>query len=223
MSVKVQKLQVQAAGQHDTVGAEVNYTELTVNDVGTPTKVSNDSFARTNFIIRNSREYIPSQYKLYRFVYLHGFLRIFFLYFVVSIVAFVHWIASLIVLVISIMIFLLSCQYIHVCRTTIPWMIKLPVMNLGDTLNTFIEVDIKNINGVFLDAKEASIGCVASRGAKMKFLLISPEMHFAFLKSVRMSIFLFIVAFLDISFGLVFLYFNASIAIKGDCESLVLC
>ena len=220
MSVKVQKIQ---ASQCETVEAEVNYTVLTVNDVGTPAKVSNDSFGRANFIIHNSQEYIPSQYKLHQFVYLHGFLHIFFIYFVVSIIAFVHWIASLIVLVISVMIFLLSCQYIHVCRTTIPWMMKLPVMNLGGALNKFIEVDIKNINGAFLDAKEANIGCVTAQGAKMKFLLISPVMLYAIRKSIKITIVLFTVSFFDIIFAFVLLYVNGSIAVKGDCESFVIC
>ena len=66
---------------------------------------------------------------------------------------------------------------------------SLTVMDLSDTINKHIEVDIKNIKGAILSAKEASIGYVTAQGAKMRFMVISHQMLHANPKTVIFTIF----------------------------------
>ena len=108
-------------------------------------------------MLREIRSFLPPNVKVNLFFFIPGMDWMMLLMNVFSGIAFVYWPAGVFIFVVYLLLFGIICQYIHVCRKSLPWLKFVPVIAKLPSLNTFIEVEINSIEGVYLKAKEAGL------------------------------------------------------------------
>ena len=147
-------------------------------------------YDKTNFYIRQTRQYIPTR-KLQVFLNFKWLIWITFLAVTVQ---------SLILLITTFMlgrsgldivvtatslgistITLLSCvlvlivyyQHLHVIFRTIPWVLSQPVVPNLNSGNKHLEIAVTNLESVYLSAHNRGIGLVSQSSGKVKFQVLS--------------------------------------------------
>ena len=147
-------------------------------------------YDKTNFYIRQTRQYIPSR-KLQVFLNCKWLLWITFLAVTVQspillITTFMLGRSGLDIVVTATClgistITLLSCvlvlivyiQHLHVIFWTIPWVLSQPVMPNLNSGNKHLEIAVTNLESVYLNAHNRGIGLVSQTSEKVKFQVLS--------------------------------------------------
>ena len=218
------------AATHVTVGdvtaGHVKQQMITVKSTGKSINLPSAKYTRTNFYIRQTRQYIPSR-KLRVFInfrWFHGIMTT------------VQCTQSLVLLLVSILlgelaprlgptiaclvlsfvtilslipIFIVYCQHLHVVCWTIPWVLRQPVIPNMTTDNKHLEIAVTNLEGVYLSAYNSGIGVVSKTTGKINFHVLSSNAAMEIRWTRGSSIVLAVVTFLNVLWA--FLLFGISV------------
>ena len=205
-------------------GAYLQYTDVTVKNVGKRVTVPPNCFSMTNHMVRQVKGYLPPGVTVLQFTFFPNLQWMLFSVFLFSFIAMFHRVLSLIVLIVVLGSFSVTCQYIHVVRKSLPWLRLVPIMDNIRLLNAHIEVEVNHLEGVFLRAREAGLCQIAASNGKMKFLVMKTKMAEYIDRSRVFSIVLFVFGLASFTFVTFFLianwytYYNDS-----DCPAFILC
>ena len=159
---------------------------ISVRATGRTVHVRDDIYAKTNFYIKQTRQYIPMR-KLDAFLYFRGFSKLTHVMLIVAVTLLLpttiisktlgpSMCAKLggIMLVIYLPFCLTYCQHLNVVRKTIPWVLRQPVIPNLRSDNEHLEIAITSLEGVYLSACNSGIGLVSQTTGKIKFHVLSP-------------------------------------------------
>ena len=197
----------------DVTAGHVEQQVVTVKCTGKTVHVPTDKYTKTNFYIRQSRQYIPSR-KLRVFVNFKWFSSImitvlsiqFTILFVVTILlgqleptynTSLAWLVLSLVTILSLIpTFIVYCQHFHVVCWTIPWVLRQPIIPNTTTGNNHLEISITNLEGLYLSARNCGIGLVSQTTGKIKFHVLSSDAASQIQQTRNVSIFLAVMTFL---------------------------
>ena len=202
-------------------GAHVNYTDVKVKHVGVPIKVPKNCFSQTNHMLTQIKDYLPPGVTVKHFTFFPYLQWIIFIAFLLGFLAIFPWVprvVSIIMFCIVLVCFALTCQYVHVCRKSLPWLRLVPVIDGLTSLNSHIEVEVNHTEGTFLKAREAGLGQVITASGKIKLLVMAPRMAKYIAQSRVVSVLLFMLGFVALILYIVFLIVN--FVKYGDCSYL---
>ena len=205
-------------------GAHVNHTDVKVKDVSVRVEVPTNCFSMTNHMLTQIKDYLPPGVTLKHFTFFPYLQWMIFIAFLLSFLAIFAWVVSIIMFCIVLVCFALTCQYVHVCCKSLPWLRLVPVIDGLTLLNSHIEVEVNHIEGTFLKAREAGLGQVVASSGKIKFLVMKPRMAGYIARSRVVSMLLFMLGFVALILTIVFLIANCIVNFtKDDCSALLFC
>ena len=160
---------------------------ISVRATGKTVHVDDDIYAKTNFYIEQTRQYIPTR-KLDAFLYFRGFSKLTYVMLIVAVTLLLpttiisktlgpSMCAKLggIMLIVYLPFCLTYCQHLHVVRKTIPWVLRQPVIPNLRTGNEHLEVAVTSLEGVYLSARNSGIGLMSQTTGTIKFHVLSPQ------------------------------------------------
>ena len=165
----------------DVTAGKASRTEISIKETGRSVNIPNESYARTNFYIDQSRQYFPNirLRKYVSFGRMNTFFCIFLVFhlgmllFLLCGIQFFGIPVAVITLIIDIIPLVVYSQHVSVNKNTIPWLLKLPVEPMQKALNEHYEVEIATMNTAFVEAKEAGIGVFVTVGGKAKMKIMA--------------------------------------------------
>ena len=178
---KAQTTRAQVYETADVTAGKASRIEIFITESGKNVNVPNDPYARTNFFVDQSRQYVPNVRlrKYVSFGRMNTFFCIFLafhlgmLLFLLCGIQFFGIPVAVITLIIDIIPLVVYSQHVSVNKNTIPWLLKFPVEK-QDTLNKHFEVEIAAMETIFVEAKKAGLGAFVTVGgkAKMKIMVL---------------------------------------------------
>ena len=208
----------------NVTGAHIDHTDLKIKDVTVRVVVPPNCFSMTNHMVRQMKDYLPSGVTLKCFLFFPYLHWIIFTTFLLSFSAIFTWILSALVFCAVLVCFALTCQYVHVCRKSLPWLRLVPVIDGMTLLNSHIEVEVNHIEGVYLRAREAGLGQMVASSGRIKLIVMKPKMARYIARSRRVSILLFLFGLVALIFTTIFLISNFLVFYYNNCLSgIVFC
>ena len=175
-------------------------------------------------MVRQVKGYLPPGVTVLQFTFFPYLQWLMLFVFFLSFLAIFHWVVSVIVFIVVLGFFSVSCQYIRVVRKSLPWLRLVPIMDNIRLLNAHIEVEVNHLEGVFLRAREAGLCQIAASNGKMKFLVMKTKMAEYIDRSRVFSIVLFVFGLASFTFVAFFFaanwytYYNDS-----GCSAFLFC
>ena len=195
----------------DVTAGQVEQQVVTVKPTAGTVNLPIGRYNRTNFYIRQTRQYIPSRklrvfinFKCLIWIMSFAFCTQCTLLMVVSILlvrgpsfrlSLVCLGLSLFTILTLIPTFIVYCQHLHVVCWTIPWVLRQPIIPNMTTDNDYMEIAVTSLEGVYLRAHNVGIGVVSQTTGKIKFHVLN-SVAVSQIKGARnFSIFLAVITF----------------------------
>ena len=182
----------QATDGDGNTGRVKQVVVTTVNTIVDKACVQEDVYAKTNYHIKQSQEYIPSR-KLNFFITFRGFIC--FMTTVLCIQLMVLVLATIIlgaaqttfsssltcftmslgIIIILIPTFMVYCQHIHVVCWTVRLVLSQPVAKSSESAAEHVEIAVTDLKGAYLSAHKRGIGLISQTSGMIKFQMLSLE------------------------------------------------
>ena len=164
---------------------QASRTEVSVRETGNRVTIPNNPYLYANFFIVQSRAYFPGR-ALKKYVYFRGLNTLFCLhlfsllglpFFLICTLHSAGWFFTFAALTVDIIAFLIYSQHLYINFTTIPWLLKLPVIPEQRLTNNHYVIDIATLDTAFIAAREAGVGVNITVGgaAKLKIMAFNQK------------------------------------------------
>ena len=199
----------------DITAGHVEQQVITVKSTGKTVHIPTDIYARTNFYIRQSQQYVRSR-KLRVFINFRWFGGIMSCVLLVQLavlllvsvflgqqrptveLSIVWLVLSFVVILTLIPTFIVFCQHLHVVCWTIPWVLRQPVIPNMIAGNKHLEIAVTNLEGVYLSAYNSGIGLVSQKTGKIKFHVLSSNTALLMRRTRNLSIIFAVMAIINV-------------------------
>ena len=192
----------------------VQRTQIEVKTTGSPVKVGKSLHVQANHYIKVSRPYITNRVlHTYRTFFDINIVVIFATWFVISMVTTIsYWVLGIVSIIINSMWLGLFIQHMIVVHGTIPYILKQPIVpnNTLRFANDFIEIEVKQVKGIYAVSQDAGIGILQSNQGKIKFHVLSEGAASIIRTSRKYSIIGFICSFLMVIISAIMVPVNHS-------------
>ena len=207
--------QVEVARVGDVEAGKFSKTEISVKSDAHVVNVKGGSYSQSNHYIRQSRGYVKKDGKLRQFINFPRMVFLFGVYSFFAIFAFLHWIAGLIVFIISFLWFLVFCQHLHVLHGTLRYVLKQPVVSIEEQSydNWFYKIELSKLEGVYLQAKEKDAGVIIRAEGAIKLQVFNTRAKHHMSNCTTCSILMFLCTIVQLFWSLGWMI--ASLALGG--------
>ena len=190
MAVVVKEIDCQQLEGSEFRVRKVEQTTVTVRFTGIPVEIPDDCFLLSNHYIECTSRVLKGK-KLQKFWYhrwmwplgicAFGDVKTFSIlrYQVVyCVVAFFIWESLCVAMgmfIIGFLAFLLSCQYITVCCTSLCLVEKQPIVEGHSRLNDFVDINVSHVSAKYAIALDAGYGCLCTKSGTIKLQVFNPK------------------------------------------------
>ena len=155
----------------------VQKTQIEVRTTGNPVKIGKSPHVKANHYIQESRPYITNRVlHTYKTFFDINIMLVFAIWLVISLITIIsYWKLGIVSIIINSMWLGLFIQHMIVVRGTIPYILKQPIVpnNTLRLTNDFIEIEVKQVKGIYAISQDAGIGILQSNQGKIKFHVLS--------------------------------------------------
>ena len=209
MALVVNKADHQQVEASNFSAGRAEQTTIKAKFTGETVHIPDDCFLKSNHYIKTTNGLLEGK-KLRKFWYIRYMWRLYALYCIICIFAWVHLGFALGVFIGSLLLFLLSCQYVKVSCISLRCVKKQPVIDGLSSLNEFVEVDVKRLSAEYAVARDAGYGRLCAESGKIEFQVFSPRAIQHMNSAQRRSVTMLILCVLQMIWASVWTY-NAAV------------
>ena len=153
----------------DVEAGVVHGTKVQVKETGNTVYVSHFMFARTNFFINASRQYV-GKHKLTRYLYIPFLQYVYIVVFIASISSFANTTFAFVGLGLNFFAALIYTQNMYVNFKTMRYVLKQPGVpdHMLSTTNTFLEITLEKFAATYAVSHQAGIGAIVQGTGTVK-------------------------------------------------------